>query len=298
MSEHILLTGGTGFVGRSLIPKLLLGGHTVTVLTRQQKPDLKEVKVIHRLPQGTKADYWPYTVVVNLAGENLFTKRWSTKQKQTIRDSRIALTENLVDNIHKSQCVKRFISASAIGYYGARDNETLNEQGQAGSDFAATLCKDWEAAAQKASVSTDVICLRLGVVLGSGGALENLLPPFRLGIGGPIGHGKQWFSWIHIDDLTNLIMACVEGQISAPVVNATAPQPVQNRDFAKALGHCLKRPAILPMPALAMKLLLGEVSSLLTTGQRVIPEVAQAQGFSFRYPDIDSALTDLLEKRK
>ncbi len=292
---QILLTGGTGFVGSHLTSALIDQGYRVTILTRKKRKKYKDseaLRYIEALPPPDQP--WPFEAIINLAGENLFARRWTDKQKQRLRESRLQLTNQLVDGIRANSNIKRLLSASAIGYYGASDSPALNESAPPGEDFAAHLCRDWEACARQAEDATTVQCLRIGVVLGRGGALNNLLPPFQLGLGGPIGFGKQGFSWIHIDDLVALFLACLRGEIKAEVINATAPQPVSNRDFAKALGRTLHRPAIIPMPPLALRLILGEVSALLTTGQFVIPEAALQEDFQFRFPTIDDALADIL----
>ncbi|MBB3047598.1 hypothetical protein FHR99_001864 [Litorivivens lipolytica] len=290
--KRVLLTGGTGFVGSALTRALIDAGYQVTILTRQARSDLGDIRYINALPTTTEA--WPFDAIINLAGENLFAKRWNPTQKQRLRDSRIQLTEQLAAGIKASPTIQRFISASAIGYYGASDAPALDENATAGDDFAAHLCRDWEACALQAEESTHVQRLRIGVVLGDGGALDNLLPPFKLGLGGPIGSGKQGFSWIHISDLVKLLMACLRGELNANVINAVAPQPVSNKTFSKALGRALHRPAVIPMPPRALRLMLGEVSALLTTGQFVVPKAALEEGFQFRFETIDSALNELL----
>ena len=296
-APNILLTGGTGFIGSRLTRALLNDGYRVTILTRkkrQKHKDRETLCYIGALPPLDQA--WPFAAIINLAGENLFARRWTVKQKNRLRESRLQLTNQLVEGIKANPNIKRLLSASAIGYYGASDASALNENAPPGEDFAAHLCRDWEACARQAEDTATVQRLRIGVVLGRGGALDNLLPPFQLGLGGPIGSGKQGFSWIHIDDLVALFLACLRGEVNAEAVNATAPQPVSNRDFAKALGRTLHRPALIPMPPLALRLILGEVSALLTTGQFVIPEAALQQGFEFRFPSIDDALEDILAR--
>ena len=293
MTEKVLVTGGTGFIGQVLVQQLLQEGHAVTVFSRNALP-IAGVDVVNSLPDS---EQWPYTVVVNLAGENLFAKRWSDKQKDVIRQSRLSLTRALSSKINSTTSVKRYISGSAIGYYGPTGDERLDETTAPGEDFAAKLCQDWEQAAHRSDRYADVICLRIGVVLGHGGALDNLLPSFKLGVGGRIGSGQQWFSWIHIDDLVAMICAAVRGDLNAGTYNATAPNPVQNQAFASELGKVLRRPVWLPMPSFALRALLGEVSSLLTTGQRVVPVAAEKAGFTFRYPTAELALSNLLAKR-
>lgn len=293
MTEKVLVTGGTGFIGQVLVQQLLQEGHAVTVFSRNAK-SINGADVVNTLPDSSQ---WPYTVVVNLAGENLFNKRWSDNQKEVIRESRLSLTRALSSKINSTTSVKRYISGSAIGYYGATGDEPVDETNAPGDDFAAKLCQDWELAAHRSDRYTDVICLRIGVVLGHGGALDNLLPSFKLGMGGRIASGQQWFSWIHIDDLVALICAAVRGDLAAGTYNATAPTPIRNKAFAAELGKVLRRPVWLPIPSFALRALLGEVSSLLTTGQRVVPVAAENAGFTFRYPTAALALGNLLAKR-
>jgi uncharacterized protein (TIGR01777 family) len=237
--------------------------------------------------------------VVHLAGENLFAKRWSAKQKQILWSSRYDGTRKIATLVaaRKPAC---FISASAVGYYGASDDRVLQEGAPRGQGFLADLCADWEAAtdaAPEAGVRTSIV--RIGVVLGrGGGALAKMLPPFKLGLGGPLGDGKQWVSWIHIEDLASLIAFLLENPKASGVFNATAPQAVTMKELARALGRALHRPAILPAPAPMLRLALGEVADILLTGQRVEPRRAREAGFKFKFGDIDSALRDIVSKTK
>lgn len=288
MAEHIFVTGGTGFVGDHLVPALLALGHRVTILTRapqsSKRPGLNYVSEL-----GDGSD-WLYTQIINLQGENLFARRWTERQKQVIRDTRIAFTRALVEEVNKAPQVHRLISASAIGYYGMTGDEVLGEDSDPGKDFSATLCCDWEAeAAQAATSRVAVHIVRLGVVLGKGGALAKLLPQFKLG-GGRIASGRQWFSWIHIDDVVKIFLGCVQGSIDEPVVNATAPNPVRNSEFTDTLGRVLKRPTLLVTPGWLLRLLLGEAATLLVGGQRVVPQALLDKGFEFHYPHLEAAL--------
>ena len=289
MAEHIFVTGGTGFVGEHLVPALLALGHRVTVLTRNPRSSPRpELDYVTELGDGR---HWSYTQVINLQGENLFSRRWSERQKQIMRDSRIAFTRALVEEMAKAPRVRKLISASAIGYYGMTGDEPLSEDSAPGQDFSAKLCCDWEAEATRASNSQITVHLvRLGVVLGNGGALAKLLPQFKLGGGGRIASGRQWFSWVHIDDVVKIFLACVQGNIDEPVINATAPHPVNNSDFTNTLGRVVKRPTLFVTPGWLLRLLLGEAATLLIGGQRVVPQVLLEKGFEFRYPTLEAAL--------
>jgi len=297
---HVLITGGTGFIGRELAASLLADGHAVTVLTREI------TSAGNRVPSGAKAirdlaKADAIDAVVNLAGASLGGVRWNPVAKMGFRSSRIDTTRRLVDWMSRLQAKpKVLISGSAIGWYGAHGDEKLNETMPAGSDFSATLCRDWEAEAYKATALGVRVCtLRTGIVLGpdgpaGGGALAQMLPAFRLGGGGPMGSGKQWMSWVHRADLVAMIRFLIEREMASGPYNGTAPEPVTNAEFAKTLGRVLKRPAILPMPGFALKMIVGEMAEILLTGQRVIPQAAMDQGFQFRFPTLEGALRDVL----
>jgi uncharacterized protein len=294
---HVLVTGGTGFIGQALLPALQAAGHAVTVLSRQ--PDTARVPagvaVIRDLDgTGMAAP----EAVINLAGENLGAGRWNTARKQRFLDSRVSTTEALVAAFSRwSQPPRVLLNGSAIGWYGARGDETLTEASAPGSGFAATLCRDWEAAAGAAeTMGVRVACVRIGIVLGlPGGALGQMLPPFRFGLGGPLGDGRQWMSWVHRDDLVRLMQRLVEDETLRGPFNGTAPAPVRNADFARALGTALRRPAVLPMPGFALRLMVGEMADeLLLQGQRVLPQRALDAGFAYRYADLNAALSQAL----
>ncbi len=285
----ILLTGATGFVGTALSHRLESAGHVVLPVSRRAgaRYDWSD----DGLARGVReAD-----AVVHLAGENLFDKRWSRKQKQILGSSRVDPTRRLAALVaqRRPAC---FISASAIGYYGASDEARFDETTPQGTGFLAGLCGEWEAAtgaATTAGVRTAIV--RLGVVLGQGGgALAKMLPPFKLGVGGPLGSGRQWVSWIHIDDLTSLIAFLLTRPDASGVFNATAPAPVTMTQLARGLGHALHRPALMPVPALMLRLALGEVADVLLTGQYVEPRRATAAGFRFQFTDVESALRDIV----
>jgi hypothetical protein len=291
---QVLITGGTGFIGRALCTQLFHSGHTVTVLTRSSASapaDLTGVRLVESLA-GLKG----IDAVVNLAGENLSAGRWSAARKQEFRRSRLETTQKLLAWMAETaQRPQVLISGSAIGYYGARGDEPLDESSARGSDFAATLCGDWEAEANKARALGVRVCIvRIGIVLGAeGGALAKMLPPFKLGLGGPMGSGAQTMSWIRRNDLVRMIQWLLETPGTMGPYNGTAPAPVSNAEFSKALGAALKRPAMMPMPAIMLRLMVGEFAELLLTGQRVLPVRAEAQGFEFRYPTLALALRDL-----
>ena len=299
---HIVVTGGTGFIGRPLCARLLDLGHTVTIFTRdlqtaQSRSDSR-IRLVgwHGFRGPTEEVLLALAdsdVVINLAGAPVADRRWTPRTKNTLRTSREGPTTSLVTAFAKLQTRPvLFLSASAIGYYGPRQDEPLTEESPSGTGFLASLCREWEGAARAAErLGLCVTLLRIGVVLGKGGgALEKMLPLFRLGLGGPLGTGTQWMSWIHLEDLVELVLFLMNQAVSGPV-NATAPHPVTNRDFAKALGQTLRRPAWLPTPAFALKLPLGQMAEeLLLTGQRVLPARAQALGFRYRYPELAEAL--------
>lgn len=294
----ILVTGGTGFVGGQLVDRLVLDGHSVTVLSRTE-PAREEGAVRYLQADPHRAGSWQQEVAghdaaVNLAGASIFN-RWTDERKRELRDSRIDTTRNLVDAMPQGGAL---LSASAVGYYGAGQQDTaLDEQAPPGDDFLARLCRDWEAEAQRAETKgVRVVRARIGVVLGrGGGALEQMARPFRMFVGGKTGKGRQWFSWIHMDDLTAACSFLLSHEELSGAFNLTAPEPVQNRDFAKALGRALHRPSWLPVPGFALRAALGEFGKTLLEGQRVVPARLSASGFSFRFPQLDTALADLLE---
>lgn len=295
---HVLITGGTGFIGRALCRQLSAAGHSLTVLSRNLERaanTLPGIQVIERLDQAAQVD-----AIVNLAGAPLAEGRWSAHKKQVFRQSRIDTTRALVRWIERqspSQRPRVLVSGSAIGYYGPCDDTPLDEASPPGDDFAAQLCSDWEAAAMEAqALGLRVSRVRTGIVLGhDGGALHKMLPPFKLGAGGPMGDGQQWMSWIHRHDLVRLLQWLLEQETARGAYNGTAPTPVRNREFAQTLGKVLGRPSFVTTPAIALKLMFGEMSALLLTGQRVLPAHAQAEGFEFRYPDLEGALREVLE---
>ena len=300
---EILVTGGTGFVGRALCRRLLNEGYSVTVLTRTAEAAQKLPRGVNLLlGDPTQPGPWQdeaarHGGAVNLAGASIFGK-WSEQYKKLIRDSRVTATANLAEAMGRrpagAQAV--LISASAVGVYGFSDDRPLDEWATPGDDFLAQVCREWEAQARKAEAGgARVVLARFGIVLGAGGgAISQMLPIFSKGLGGPLGSGKQYFSWIHRDDLVSALLFCLQSQDLHGPVNLTSPQPVTNREFTKALGKALGRPAFLPAPGPAVRLALGEFGSVLLEGQRVIPRVLQEAGFAFEHPQLEEALRDLL----
>jgi len=293
---HFLITGGSGFIGRGLCTRLLADSHRISVLTRniaraRGRVDAR-VALVDRLDAVRDVD-----AIVNLAGENLAEGRWTVPRKQAFFDSRIGTTRHLLAWIAAQAYRPRvLVSGSAIGWYGPRGDEMLDENSAPGDDFAAGLCRAWEDEAMKAGAfGVRVCCIRTGIVLArDGGALAKMLLPFRLGLGGPLGDGRQWMSWIARDDLVEFIVWLAQNERTNGAYNATAPGPVVNADFARELGRALHRPAFMPTPAFALKLLFGEMAELLLTGQRVLPARAAATGFTFRFPELAGAFRAIL----
>ena len=295
---NILMTGGTGFIGRALVNSLLKEGHKVTVLSRT--PDSVNKIIGNKLTTLSNLDQLSsehsFQVIINLAGAPIFDNHWSETRKKVIRDSRIKLTEQLLAYIERAGVKPELlISGSAIGYYGDQGNSVLNEASPVHPDFSQRLCADWESTAQQAERFGIRVCLiRTGLVLAhDGGLLQRMLRPFNLGLGGILGSGQQWMSWIHRDDWISIAKTMINNQTMQGAYNATAPHPVTNSAFTKILAQHLKRPALLPLPAWLLKLLLGERSDLVLASQRVLPERLLAEGFSFQYPELLSALTEI-----
>jgi len=293
---HHLITGGSGFIGSALCRSLIADGHRVTVLTR----DIERART--RVPEAVflidRLDFAEDVgAVVNLAGENLAGGRWTSARKHEFVGSRIGTTKRLLDWIERQERAPGvLVSGSAIGWYGPAGDEELDEDADAGNDFSAHLCRDWEAEAVKAEALGVRVCrLRTGIVLGTeGGALRKMLLPFRAGVGGRMGSGRQWMSWIARADILALIRWLIDHDSARGAYNGTAPAAVTNAEFARALGAALHRPAVLPTPAFALRLLFGEMADILLTGQRVVPKRATAEGFKFKYPELPSALSSVL----
>lgn len=296
-----LVTGATGFLGKKLLSRLerpvVLSRDTAAARARLGS----EVPVFAWDPQREAAPREAFAdidVVFHLAGESVAAGRWTAARKARIRDSRVMGTRNLTDTIRQLDCKpKVLVSASAIGYYGDRGDEILDETSPPGRDFLGEVCTAWEREAQAAAeAGVRVVCVRLGLVLGNdGGALPRMLTPFRLGLGSPLGSGRQWMSWIHLDDVIGLLLWAAQRTDLQGAVNATAPQPVTNREFTKALGRALRRPTFLPaVPAAALRLAMGELAGLVLASQRVLPHRAQTAGYDFAYPGLEDALGRLL----
>jgi hypothetical protein len=297
----ILITGGTGFIGSALTRSLTDQGYEVTVLSRN--PDSVEkicgpgIKALNNLNQLKPED--TFQAIINLAGAPIFDARWSDARKQIIRDSRIGLTRQLVASMARMAVKPELlISGSAIGYYGDQGDTVLTEQSATHKDFSEQLCTDWENEAKKAEQLGVRVCLiRTGLVLAEGGGLlKRMLLPFRLGLGGRLGDGQQWMSWIHRQDWIAIARLMLTDSSMQGAYNATAPNPVTNSEFARTLAHCLNRPALLPVPAWLLKILLGEMSGLVLGSQRVMPERLLALGFRFQYTDLSSALNQVLRR--
>lgn len=296
---HILITGGTGLIGRALCQQWVQQGHQLTVWSRraQQVPTLcgAGVRGVAHLEELTDE---PVDAVVNLAGAPIADRPWTRKRKAMLWASRIGLTEQLLAWLEtRADKPKVLLSGSAVGWYGdAGEREMTEDCAPVSEDFAAQLCSAWEETALRAEAfGMRVVVLRTGLVLArDGGFLKRLLLPFKLGLGGPLGDGRQWMPWIHLADQIALIDFLLTHEAASGPYNASAPNPVRNREFAQALGRALHRPAFMPAPAFALKLGLGELSVLLLGGQRALPTRLQAQGFTFRFTHLDAALADLL----
>jgi len=297
---NILLTGGTGLIGQALCAALLKGGHTLTVLSRNP------ATVPAKCGAGVRAIASPaewradehFDAVINLAGEPIVDARWTAERKQRLWASRVTLTQELVSRIAAAkQKPAVLLSGSAIGYYGDCGDVSIDESAPVGTDFGAVLCEAWEAAAQKAAESGVRICLlRTGLVLSAnGGLLAKMRLPYSLGLGARLGNGRQWMSWIHIDDYVALLLRLLTQADASGAINMTAPVPVSNAEFTAGLARALHRPACLAAPAPILKLVLGERSVLLLGGQRVLPAKAEALGYAFTYRALDGALQSLLK---
>ncbi len=296
----VFITGGTGFVGRTITHALIKKGCSVTILSRREKltPQEGGINYIHGDPgrAGRWQEYVPgHDIIINLAGESIFT-RWTKKKKRIIRESRINTTKNIVDAIEDGRG-KLLMSTSAVGYYGFREDEELTEDAGPGDDFLAELTRDWERAALAArEKGTRVIIMRFGIVLGKGGGmLKMILPLFKYNLGSPIGSGKQWFSWIHERDLANIFLFMMEREEDG-IINCTAPAPVKNREFTLTLARVMNRWVVFPpVPGFMIKMIFGELGNVILHGQRVIPKRLLNMGFHFKYPDLETALKDIIE---
>ncbi len=298
----ILITGGTGFVGTQLTPRLIQDGNEVTILTRSGKrPEKGSAGISYLQGDPTQKGPWQEAIqdhdaVINLAGASIFAK-WTEQHKKVLRESRISTTRNIVERVPSDPSKKiTLFSTSAVGYYGFCGDEELTEESPHGEDFLAQMAVEWEGEALKAKdKGARVVITRFGIVMGEkGGALSQMIPLFKICIGGPIGSGKQWFSWVHIRDLAEaFIFVLKHPEISGPV-NVCSPNPIRNRDLARALGKALHRPSFIPAPAFMVKLALGEFGSVILEGQKVIPRKLLENGFVFQYPDIEKTLQGIV----
>jgi uncharacterized protein len=302
----IAITGATGLVGSRLVPQLNQQGHQILVFTRNPNKAQKvfpasgfaNLEVVQYTPQ--ESGEWQQRIsgcdaVINLAGEPI-AERWSPQQKQSIMDSRQLGTRKLVEAIAMAESKPQvLVSGSAIGYYGTSETTAFDETSGSGSDFLAQVCQNWEAEAQKVTdLGVRLVILRIGIVLANGGALGKMIGPFKMFAGGRIGSGKQWFSWIHRDDLVNLICQAVEQQGMSGVYNATAPNPVRMGALCQTLGEVMNRPSWLPVPDFVLEVLLGDGAIVVLEGQQVLPTQTQQTGFSYQYPELKPALANIV----
>jgi uncharacterized protein (TIGR01777 family) len=297
---NITIAGASGLVGRRLLKVLAKDGHSLTALSRHAGTNL---------PPGVKLSVWDPAkgepsadglrdadAVIQLSGAPV-AQRWNEKVKQEIRESRVDGTRKLVQALGKlARKPQVLLCASAVGYYGSRGDEVLSESAAPGADYLAKVCVDWEKEAQAAeALGIRVVRVRVGVVLDArGGALQRMLPPFRMGVGGKLGSGKHWMAWIHLDDLASIFQFALANPLRGPV-NGVAPHPVINADFTRALAAAVHRPAILPVPAFGLKLLFGEMADILLASQRVVPQAAESAWFKFQFPELGAALADVLK---
>ncbi|WP_459502213.1 TIGR01777 family oxidoreductase [Bacillus sp. C1] len=296
----IAISGGTGFIGKALTNFLSLKGYTIYILTRKKREHPHNSN-IHYIQWDTRSHKFPLTsidVVINLAGESINNRRWTKKQKENILTSRLHTTKGLIRQLQTLQTKPHtFINASAIGYYGTSETKVFTEQNEEhGSDFLATTVKFWEeAAAQATSLGIRTIYSRFGIVLGKdGGALPKMLLPYQLFIGGTIGSGNQWLSWIHLDDVIRMIDFAINTKEIEGPLNITAPNPTRMKEFGKALSIVMHRPHLLPVPAFALHALLGEMSMLVLQGQHVLPNKAIQHGYQYSFPTLEYALQNIL----
>lgn len=303
---RLLLLGCTGFVGRELVPQLLQAGHQISLVSRRlprgYKSERDEGRINYLQIDPSQSSSWlteplinalaDADGVVNLAGEPIAEKRWTESHMKVLEDSRLETTRLLVEALKTCATPPAvLVNASAIGYYGTSADQRFVETSPAGSDFLASLCSRWEAAATAAPSATRQLTLRIGIVVAAdGGALGKMLPVFRTGFGGPIGSGQQWMSWIHRSDLCSLIQRGLQDEAWSGVVNAVAPEPVSMARFAQELGRCLGRPSLLPVPGPVLQVLLGDGAKVVLEGQQVVSARLEELGFSFRFPDLASAI--------
>lgn len=297
----IFMTGGTGFVGTYLVKRLISEGHAVTILTEALRgTELKMTGLSYLMGHPTLKEKWreavpDHDVIINLAGASIFS-RWTPEQKKILLSSRIETTRNLVEALPNNAKNIIFFSTSAVGYYGFHEDEELTENLPAGNDFLAQLAYAWEQEALRAQhKGARVVITRFGIVLGkNGGALGQMIPLFKYFLGGPLGSGRQWFSWVHMDDLAQAFIFLLKNTEIKGAVNLCSPEPVRNVDLGRAIGKILHRPSFIPAPGFMIKLILGEFGSVLIKGQRVIPRRLLDAGFQFKYSNIEDALKTII----
>lgn len=305
----VAITGATGFVGSRLVERLHAQGNQILVFSRNPAK-AKQVFPANTYPNleiiaytPTESGSWQQSIagcdaVVNLSGEPIAEKRWTPEQKQTILNSRKLGTQKIVEAINQANRKPAvLVNSSAIGYYGTSETAAFDETSSAGNDFLSTVCKEWETEAQKVKDSgTRLVIVRTGIVLGMGGALAKMLPPFKMFAGGPIGSGRQWFSWIHRDDLVNLILFALSHPEIEGVLNGTAPNPVRMNELAQTLGEVLNRPSWLPVPSFVLEGLLGDGAQVVLEGQQVLPKRTLSQRFEYQYSTLKPALTEIVKE--
>ena len=300
---NVLIFGGTGFVGRNLTRELLENRYQVYIVTRNPQKTANclgnEIQVIewdNISPLSSIKKLEQIDVVINLAGESIGNRRWTNSVKEEIIVSRIRTTDAIVTAINNGTIQPRvLINASAVGYYGPREDEEITESEEVGQDFLAQVCRDWENEAYKVQSNfTRVVTIRIGVVLGKEGALNRMAMPFKFYIGGPLGKGNQWLSWIHIQDLSSMVRFIIEHQELTGPINAVSPNPVRMRDFSKILGKVLNRPSWLPVPEILLKIALGQMAEMLLHGQRAVPMKILNANFEYRFSNLKAALENAL----
>lgn len=302
MKKRIILTGATGLVGKSLVKKLNTEYEIVIFSRSAEKakivfPGLECVEYNYSSPEKWEKYVEGSFAIIHLAGENVASGRWTNYRKQKIYDSRIVSTSNLVKAINNCrQKPEAFITSSATGYYGYSETKTLTEDSEPGEGFLAAVCADWEkAASDNLSADTRHVAIRTGIVLDKNeGALAKMIPPYKFFVGGQIGTGKQWMSWIHMDDLAEIYVAALKNPVIVGPVNGTAPNPVQMKEFASTLGKVLKRPSMFPVPGFVLKVLMGEAAEIALEGARVMPQKILEAGYNFKYPYLQSALEEII----
>ncbi|MFM7406118.1 MAG: TIGR01777 family oxidoreductase [Cuspidothrix sp.] len=303
----IAISGGTGFVGSLLVKRLHTEGHTILVLTRNPHsaqrvfpssafPNLEIIAYTPRISGVWQDAIAGCDAVVNLAGEPIAEERWTPERKQELLNSRKLGTQKIVEAIAKANPRPTvLVNASAIGYYGTSETGTFDENSPPGQDFLSQICQEWEREARKVKdAGVRLVILRFGIVLGNGGALGKMITPFKLFAGGPIGTGRQWFSWIHIDDIVSLIIQALTKQTMDGVYNATAPNPVRMNDLSNTMGQVMNRPSWLPVPSFALEAMLGDGSKVVLEGQQVLPKHTLESGFRYQYANLESALRQIL----